>query len=75
MKDQKKGTAVLTEGDAPGYQKQDCQGSFKKNCDALNVWGQAWQDWGEEVRAALRAIPGAGESTNVSPPPPPPFKP
>jgi hypothetical protein len=56
------------------YEPVDCPGSPKANCQALDVWGAAWEAWGEEVRAALKAL-DAGGTTNVSPPPPPPFRP
>ena len=58
------------------FESKDCQGNHKNNCDVLRAWGLAWQSWGEEVRMALRNVPGTGGGpTNVSPPPPPPFKP
>jgi hypothetical protein len=71
MKDAKRGTAVAT---PPSYNPIDCPGNPKAECEALNVWGTAWEAWGNEVRAALRSL-GTGGPTNVSPPPPPPFNP
>ncbi len=57
------------------YDPVECPtGPPKNQCEAMNVWGEAWRVWGEEVRAALRNLGGGGPNT-VSPPPKPPFKP
>lgn len=53
------------------YQPVDCPGGGKALCDALNIWGAAWQAWGAEVKAKVDLL---GPPTGVSPPPPPPFK-
>jgi hypothetical protein len=29
------------------YDPVDCKGSGKPQCDALNVWGAAWEAWGK----------------------------
>lgn len=77
MKDTMKDTMkkVSTVATSPDYERVDCPGGGPKSqCDALNVWGAAWEAWGVEVVAELRRL-GGGTPTNVSPPPPPPFKP
>lgn len=77
MKDTMKGTMkkVRTVATSADYDSVDCPGGGPKSqCDALNVWGAAWEAWGVEVVAELRRL-GGGTPTNVSPPPPPPFKP
>jgi hypothetical protein len=29
------------------YEKVECKGSGQPQCDALNVWGAAWEAWGQ----------------------------
>ena len=29
------------------YEQVECKGSGKELCDALNVWGAAWEAWGQ----------------------------
>ena len=68
----KKGSTIV---EPQQYHPVNCPGGGPKSqCDALNVWGAAWEAWGVEVVAELRRL-GGGTPTNVSPPPPPPFKP
>jgi hypothetical protein len=56
------------------YEPVDCpKGGPDAQCAAMNVWGEAWRVWGEEVRAELTRL-GSGPPTGVAPPPKPPFK-
>lgn len=67
--------AASTAAEGRAYQPVECpSGGPKKQCEALNVWGKAWQDWGNEVVAELRRLGGGGPAP-VSPPPKPPFNP
>jgi hypothetical protein len=57
------------------YEPVECpSGGPKQQCETLNAWGEAWRQWGEEVRDALDALSG-GTPTGVSPPPKPPYSP
>ena len=57
MKDTMK--KVSTVATSPDYERVDCPGGGPKSqCDALNVWGAAWEAWGVEVVAELRRLGG-----------------
>jgi hypothetical protein len=53
------------------YQQVDCPNGLPAFCQAMNAWGKAWEEWGNQVKSILDNL---GPPTGVSPPPPPPFK-